>query len=210
MYLASVDHDSLCSASPTSVLPFQHRLTNRPIVPHHHDIRAARRKAAALPNYPEHSSPQLSCTVFYAYSDSTTVNPLPTGAPPYTRLFLLLAHPTPMLPVLAQVDTEKWDTVYQPISTREETVEIYLDEGESIANLEAVAREGTGRRRGTVRVDLAGAEFYSMEKVASEFQAEKAGRTGAPSRTQLGYKTTEEVRWRMDSVFLFFLFSGLL
>ncbi|CAM9502997.1 unnamed protein product [Ectocarpus fasciculatus] len=92
----------------------------------------------------------------------------------------------------AQVDTEKWDTVYQPISSRGETVEIFLDDHDSIANLEAVAQAGTGKRRPRVRVDLAGAEFYSMEEVASEFEAEKA--TGKNStRTQLGYRTTEEV-----------------
>lgn len=92
-----------------------------------------------------------------------------------------------------QVDTEKWDTVYQPISSREETVEIYLDEVDPIANLEAVARSGTGKRRPRVRVDLAGAEFFHMEEVAVEFAAEKSGGSHASSRTQLGYRTTEEV-----------------
>eukprot|EP00752_Nemacystus_decipiens_P006780 g6089.t1 len=91
----------------------------------------------------------------------------------------------------AQVDTEKWDTVYQAISSRGETVEIFLEETEAnpISNLEAVA---TGKRRPRVRVDLAGAEFFSMEEVAEEFKAETV--TGqASSRTQLGYRTTEEV-----------------
>lgn len=90
------------------------------------------------------------------------------------------------------MDTEKWDTVYQAISSRGETVEVFLEEAEAnaISNLEAVA---TGKRRPRVRVDLAGAEFFSMEEVAEEFKAEKV--TGqASSRTQLGYRTTEEVR----------------
>ncbi|CAM9246581.1 unnamed protein product [Ectocarpus sp. 12 AP-2014] len=92
----------------------------------------------------------------------------------------------------AQVDTEKWDTVYQAISSRGETVEFFLDDHDSIADLEAVAQAGTGKRRPRVRVDLAGAEFFAMEQVASEFEAEKA--TGkVSSRTQLGYRTTEEV-----------------
>lgn len=80
--------------------------------------------------------------------------------------------------------------MYQAISSRGEAVEIFLDQPDAIANLEAVA---TGKRRPRVRVDLAGAEFFSMEEVASEFKADKA--TGnASSRTQLGYRTTEEVR----------------
>lgn len=76
-------------------------------------------------------------------------------------------------------------------------MEIYLDDADSIANLEAVAKSGTGKRRPRVRVDLAGAEFFSMEEVASEFKAEKAVGSRASTRTQLGYGTTEEVRcWR--------------
>lgn len=70
-------------------------------------------------------------------------------------------------------------------------MEIYLAESDSIADLAAVAQAGTGKRRPRVRVDLAGAEFFSMEEVASEFKAEKAAETS--SRTQLGYRTTEEV-----------------
>lgn len=102
----------------------------------------------------------------------------------------------------SKVDTEKWDTVFQPISSRGETVKIYLDEADTIANLEAVAQAGTGRRRPRVRVDVAGAEFFSMEEVASEFEAEKSSGSAVSSRTQLGYKTTEEVR-------LMFYESGL-
>lgn len=105
-----------------------------------------------------------------------------------------LDHPE-ISPALLQVDTEKWDTVYQVVSTRGETVEIFLDDADSIANLEAVAKSGTGKRRPRVRVDLAGAEFFSMEEVASEFEAEKPVGSGASTRTQLGYGTTEEV-WR--------------
>lgn len=93
-----------------------------------------------------------------------------------------------------QVDTEKWDTVYQVISSNGETVEIFLDEPDAIAELEAVAQAGTGKRRPRVRVDLAGAEFFSMEEVASEFEPEGAGKVAASSRTQLGYRTTEQVR----------------
>ncbi|CAN0453353.1 unnamed protein product, partial [Hapterophycus canaliculatus] len=92
-----------------------------------------------------------------------------------------------------QVDTEKWDTVYQVISSNGETVEIFLDEPDTIADLEAVAQAGTGKRRPRVRVDLAGAEFFSMEEVASQFEAEDAGKVASSSRTQLGYRTTEQV-----------------
>lgn len=94
-----------------------------------------------------------------------------------------------------QVDTEKWDTVYQKISSRGETVEIFLEDptagDDPMSSLEAVA---TGKRRPRVRVDLAGAEFFSMEEVASEFEPEKSGGpSSVSSRTQLGYQTTEEV-----------------
>lgn len=74
-------------------------------------------------------------------------------------------------------------------------MEFFLDDADSIANLEAVAKSGTGKRRPRVRVDLAGAEFFSMEEVASEFEADKAVGSGASTRTQLGYGTTEEVRY---------------
>ncbi len=87
--------------------------------------------------------------------------------------------------------------MYQKISSRGETVEIFLEEptagDDPMSNLEAVA---TGKRRPRVRVDLAGAEFFSMEEVASEFEPEKprGGGSSATSRTQLGYQTTEEVK----------------
>lgn len=93
---------------------------------------------------------------------------------------------------VAQVDTEKWDTVYQLVSTRQETVEVYLEEDNDLADLEAMASAGTGKRRPRVRVDLGGAEFFSMEQISAEFQAE-TGSTAGESRTQLGYRTTEEV-----------------
>lgn len=95
--------------------------------------------------------------------------------------------------VTPQVGTEKWDTVYQPVSTRQETVEIFLEEDNDLADLEAMASAGTGKRRPRVRVDLAGAEFFSMEEVAAEFQPEAGSASEASSRTQLGYRTTEEV-----------------
>lgn len=92
-----------------------------------------------------------------------------------------------------QVDTEKWDIVYQPIVTRDEIVEIYIEDGdESMANLEAVARAGTGKRP-RVRVDITGAEFFRMDEVAVDFKAEQASGSDQSSRTQLGYRTTEEV-----------------
>lgn len=94
----------------------------------------------------------------------------------------------------AQVDTEKWDTVHQPISTREERVDIYLQEDDTLAHLEAIASAGTDTRRPRVRVDIAGAEFFSMEEVDAVFEADKTPATVASSRTQLGYRTTEEVR----------------
>lgn len=95
-------------------------------------------------------------------------------------------------PCFRQVDTEKWDTVYQLVSTRQETVEVYLEEDNDLADLEAMASAGTGKRRPRVRVDLGGAEFFSMEQISAEFQAE-TGSTAGESRTQLGYRTTEEV-----------------
>ena len=90
-------------------------------------------------------------------------------------------------------------------------MEIFLDDANSIANLEAVAKSGTGKRRPRVRVDLAGAEFFSMEEVASEFEAEKSVGSEVSTRTQLGYRTTEEVRrwgcvvvaWQKQSLLLF-------
>lgn len=84
--------------------------------------------------------------------------------------------------------------MYQVISSNGETVEIFLDEPDTIADLEAVAQAGTGKRRPRVRVDLAGAEFFSMEEVASEFEPEDASKVASSSRTQLGYRTTEQVR----------------
>lgn len=91
-------------------------------------------------------------------------------------------------------------------------MEIYLDEPDSMMHLEAVAQAGTGRRRPRVRVDLAGAEFFCMEEVASEFDAEKAGASGGSTRTQLGYRTTEEVKRfhrLMHCFFVFFLWTFL-
>lgn len=95
-------------------------------------------------------------------------------------------------PLILKVDTEKWDTVYQPISTREEMVEIYLEEDDPIAHLEVMA-SGTASRRPRLRLDLAGAEFFSMDEVAAEFKPESS--SSGSSRTHLGYRTTEEVRW---------------
>lgn len=85
--------------------------------------------------------------------------------------------------------------MYQPISVGEEKVEIYLEEeDESVARLEAVAQMGSGKRRPRVRVDLAGAEFFEMNRVASEFKAEESSASEQTSRNHLGYRLTEEVR----------------
>lgn len=93
-----------------------------------------------------------------------------------------------------QVDTERWDVVHQHISTRQEAVDMYLEDQESLVNLEAVARSGTGKRRPRVRLDIAGAEYLQMEEVAVEFKPEQAPVTEKSSRVQLGYRTSEEVR----------------
>ncbi|CAM9439849.1 unnamed protein product [Choristocarpus tenellus] len=94
----------------------------------------------------------------------------------------------------SQVNTESWKAVHQRLSTSEESVEVFLEPDQQIRDPGTAVGNLSMHPSGRVRLDLAGAEFFTLDKVAEEFTPDPVlpGRDEG-SRNQLGYRTVEEV-----------------